>query len=84
MTTVAENMTNEDVDRAIEDAQKADTELHNKDTNGKVFQTNFETPKRGEKEEEETEKMDETFELELRSNLSSSTEIEQETRTSFT
>ena len=40
----------------------------------------IETPKRGEKEEEETEKMDKNSELELLSNLSSSTEIEQETK----
>ena len=57
-------MTNEDVDRAIEDAQKANTEIRNKDINGNVFQNNFETPKRGEEEKE----------LELLSNLSSSAE----------
>ena len=53
LTIVAENMTNEDVDRAIEDAEKANTKIHVKDINGKVFQNKFETPKRGEEEEEE-------------------------------
>ena len=72
-------MTNEDVDRAIEDAEKAKTEIHNKDINGKVFQNKFETPKRGE-EGEEKGKLDEDSELEQLSNLSSSTEIEQESK----
>ena len=72
-------MTNEDVNRAIEDAKKVDTELHIKDTNDKVFQNGFETTKRGEKEEK-TEKMDEISEIELLRNLSSSTEVEQETK----
>ena len=30
-----------------------------KDTNGRVFQNKFETPKRGEKKEKETERIDE-------------------------
>ena len=80
LTIVADNMTNEDEDRAIEDAKKGDTELLIKDINGKIFQNSFETPKRGEKEEEEIEKLDEKSEQELLSNLSSSTEIEQETK----
>ena len=36
MTIVTENMTTEAVDRAIEDAREADTEIHLKDFNGKV------------------------------------------------
>ena len=71
-------MTNEDVDRAIEDAKKANTELHIRDKNGKVFRNNYETPKRG--EEEEIWKPDENSELELLSNLSTSIEIEQKTK----
>ena len=47
MTIVAENMTSEDVDRAIEDARKADTEIHIKDTNGKVLQNTLKPPKEG-------------------------------------
>ena len=74
-------MTSEAVDRAIEDARKADTEIHIKDTNGKVFQNTLKTQKRGkEEEEEELGKLDENSELELSSNLRSSTEIEQETK----
>ena len=80
MTIVAENMTSEAVDRAIEDARKADTEIHIKDTNGKVFQNTLKTRKRGKEEEEELGKLDENSELELSSNLRSSTEIEQETK----
>ena len=67
LTIVAENMTSEAVDRAIEDTKKADTELPIKDINGKVFQNNSETPERGE-EEEEIGKLDENSELELLSN----------------
>ena len=76
MTIVTENMTTEAVDRAIEDARKADTEIHLKDPNGKVCHNITKTPKRGEEEEDELE----NSELELLSNLSSSTEIEQETK----
>ena len=72
-------MTEEAAGRAIEDARRANTELHIRDSNGKVFQNNFENPSRGE-EEEELEKIGETSELDLLSNLSSSTEIEQETK----
>ena len=35
MTIVTENMTTEAVDRSIEDAREADTEIHIKDPNGK-------------------------------------------------
>ena len=76
MTIVTENMTTEAVDRSIEDAREADTEIHLKDHNGKVSHNIIKSPKRGEEEEDELE----NSELELLSNLSSSTEIEQETK----
>ena len=69
-------MTTEAVDRAIEDARKADTKIHLKDPNGKVSHNITKTPKRGEEEEDELE----NSELKLLSNFSSSTEIEQETK----
>ena len=69
-------MTSEVVDGAIEDARKADTEIHCKVINGKVF----EKTKRGEEKEEELGKLDANSELELLNNFSSSTEIEQETK----
>ena len=72
-------MTDEDVERAIEDARRAKTELHIRDSNGKVFHNNFEKPIRRE-EEEEIGKIDEISEQELLSSLSSSTETEQEMR----
>ena len=40
LTIVSENMTNEDVDRAIDDAEMANTDIHIKDINGKVFEIN--------------------------------------------
>ena len=52
LTIVPANMTDEDVDRANEDARRANTELHIRDSNGKVFQSNSEKPNRGEEEEE--------------------------------
>ena len=76
MTIVTENMTTEDVDSAIEDAREADTEIHLKGSNGKASHKIIKSPKRGEEEEDELE----NSELELLSNLSSSTEIEQETK----
>ena len=79
LTIVAANMTEDDIDRAIKSAREASTEIHIRDSNGKVFQNNIENPTRGEKEEE-IGKIDETSDLELLSNLSSSTEIEQETK----
>ena len=75
----ATNMTHEDIDCPIKDAREANAEIHIRDSNGKVFQNNFESPTRGE-EEEEISKIDETSDLELLSNLSSSTEVEQETK----
>ena len=47
LTIVAENMTSEDVDRAIGDAEEANTEIHIKYINSKVFKTKIESPKRG-------------------------------------
>ena len=76
MTIVTENMKTEAVDRAIEDARETNTEIHLKDSNGKASHNNIKSPKRGEEEEDELE----NSELELLSNLSSSTEIEQETK----
>ena len=72
-------MRDQDIDRSIIDAKEANTEMHIRDSNGKVFQNNFENHTRGE-EEEEIEKIDETPDLELLSNLCSSTELEQETK----
>ena len=71
LTIVATNMTDTEVDRAIEDAKQADQELLIRDENGKVFTDN--------KTNSYTQK--ESFEnsdLELASNLSSSTEIDTE------
>ena len=76
IVTEKENVTTEAVDRAIEHAREADTEIHLKDRNGKVSHNITKTPKRGEEEEDELE----NSELELLSNLSSSAEIEQETK----
>ena len=71
LTIVATNMTDTEVDRAIEDAKQADQELLIRDENGKVFTDN--------KTNSYTQK--ESFEnsdLELASNLSSITEIDTE------
>ena len=76
MTIVTENMTTEAVDRAIEDARRAYIEIHLKYSNGEVSHNIIKTSKRGEEEEDELE----NSELELLSTLSSSTEIEQETK----
>ena len=72
-------MTDEVIDRAIKDAREANTEIHIRDSKGKVFQNNFENLTRGE-QEEGIEKIDEPSDQELLSNLSSSTEIEPETK----
>ena len=69
-------MTTEAVNRAIEDAREADAEIHFKDSSGKVCHNMINSPKRGEEVKDELE----NSELELLSNLSSSTEIEQETK----
>ena len=57
LTITATKMTEEAVDRAIEDAKRANKKLHIGDSNGKVFQNNFENPYKGE-EEEKLEKID--------------------------
>ena len=58
MTIVTENMTTEAVDRAIEVAREADTEIHLKDPNGKVSHNIIKSPGRGEEEEDELENSD--------------------------
>ena len=74
-------MTDAEVDRVIEDARRANTELHIRDNNGKVIQNNYQNPKRGEEDNIEKNYFEEeTSELELLNNLSSSTEIEQDTK----
>ena len=72
-------MTDTDVDRVIKDAREADRELYIKDSNGKVVQ-NFENTTYGGEEDNKKNSKAEISELELISNLSSSTEIEQETK----
>ena len=76
MTIITENMTSEAVDRAIEDARETETEIHLKDPNGKASHNEIKSPKKGEEEEDELE----NSELELLSNLSSSTEIGKKTK----
>ena len=43
-------MTDAEVDRVIEDARRANTELHIRDHNGKVIQNYYQNPKRGEED----------------------------------
>ena len=50
LTIVTENMTNAEVDRVIENARRANTELHIRDNNGKVIQNNYQNPKRGQED----------------------------------
>ena len=64
------NMTDTESDRAIEDARQANDELFIRDDNGKVFKNLNSFPKTGE------ENNFENSELDLASNLSSSTEVE--------
>ena len=74
-------MTDAEVNRVIEEARRANTELHIRDNNGKVIQNNYQNPKRGEEDNREKNSFEEeTSELEILSNLSSSTEIEQDTK----
>ena len=63
-------MTDTEINRAIEDARQANDELFIRDDNGKVFKNLTSFPKTGE------ENIFETSELDLISNLSSSTELE--------
>ena len=76
MTIVTEHITTEAVNRAIEGAREADAEIHLKDSSGKVSHKMINSPKRGKEEKDELE----NSEVELLSNLSSKTEIEQETK----
>ena len=71
LTTVTTNMTDTEVDRAIEDAKSADQEVFNRDENGKVFTDNKPHPSTFDDTLENSE-------LNLASNLSSSTEFETE------
>ena len=66
----AANMTDTEIDRAIEDARQANDEIFIKDDNGKVFKNLTSVPKTGE------ENNFENSELDLTSNLSSSSELE--------
>ena len=71
LTIVAKNMTDTEVDRAIEDAKQADQEILIRDENGKVFTDN----------NTNSCTLKDSFEnsdLELASNLSSSTEYDTE------
>ena len=71
LTIVATNMTDTEVGRAIEDAKQADQDLLIRDENGKVLTDNKTNPY--------TQKENfENSDLELASNLSSSTEIDTE------
>ena len=70
LTITAANMTDTEIDRAIEDARQANDELFIKDNNGKVFKNLTSFLKMGE------ENNFENSELDLASNLSSSTELE--------
>ena len=71
-------MTDAEVDSVIENTRKANRELHIRDNNGKVSPNNYNTPNKG--DEQDIEKIDENSELELLSNLSSSTGKEQGTK----
>ena len=71
LTIIVTNMTDTEVDRAIEDAKSADQEVFIRDENGKVFTDNKPHPSTFEDNLENSE-------LDLASNLSSSTEIETE------
>ena len=70
LTITAANMTDTEIDRAIEDARQANDELFIRDDNCKVFQNLTSFPKTGE------ENNFENSEIDLASNLSSSTELE--------
>ena len=71
LTITATNMTKTEVDRAIEDANSADQEVSIRDENGKVFTDNKPNPNTFEDNLQNSE-------LDLASNLSSSTVIETE------
>ena len=71
LTIITTNMTDTEVDRAIEDAKSADQQVFIRDENGKVFTDDKPHPSTFEDNLENSE-------LDLASNLSSSTEIETE------
>ena len=73
-------MTDTDVDRVIKDAREANKELYIKETNGKVIPNCKNTTYGAEEDNEKNTSEAETSELELISNLGSSTEIEHETK----
>ena len=70
LTITAANMTDTDIDHAIEDARQANDELFIRDDNGIVFKNLTSFPNAGE------ENNFENSELDLASNLSSGTELE--------
>ena len=76
LTITMTNMTDTDVDRAIEDAKSSDQEVFIRDEYGKVFTDNKPNPNT-------LEDNLEIYELDLASNLSSSTEIETEEKESI-
>ena len=71
LTITTANITDTEVDRAIEDAKSADHEVFIRDENGNVFTDNKPHPSTFEDNLENSE-------LDLARNLSSSTEIETE------
>ena len=74
LTTIAGNMTDAEVERVIEDARRANTEVQISGNNGMVSQNNYNTPNGGEVEDDlEKTNIGKNSELELLGNLSSST-----------
>ena len=71
LTIITTNMTDTEVDRAIEDGESAEQEIFIRNENGKVFTDNKPHPST-------VEDILENSDLDLASNLSSSTEIENE------
>ena len=77
LTIIGENMTDTEMDRTIDDAKNANKELHIKDMNGK--ETQISTKHSSGVEDDTIDNKSEISELELLSNLGSSTEIEHDT-----
>ena len=65
--TITTNMTDTEINRAINDPKEANEELFIRDENNKVFNNNFTFPNTGEEN---------SFDLDFANNLSSSTELE--------
>ena len=65
--TITTNITDTEINRAINDAKQANEELFIRDENGKVFNNNKTFPNTGEEN---------SFDLDFANNLSSSTELE--------